>query len=115
MNGWQPMRAKALQIADALQIDPPKGIADAELRTAERFLRWMADDRFTFLGYREYDLVTAPARTGRRPRGTRTSCSSPGPARVSVSSPSGPAGAGAGSASSRARCGTRRPSRRCSS
>ncbi|WP_432513669.1 NAD-glutamate dehydrogenase [Kineococcus sp. SYSU DK001] len=58
VNGWQPMRAKALQIADALQIDPPKGIPEAELRTAERFLRWMADDRFTFLGYREYDLQT---------------------------------------------------------
>ncbi|WP_432521279.1 NAD-glutamate dehydrogenase [Kineococcus sp. SYSU DK006] len=56
--GWQPMRAKALQIADSLQIDPPVGVADAELRVAERFLRWMADDRFTFLGYREYDLRT---------------------------------------------------------
>ena len=53
------MRAKALQIADTLQIDPPRGVADAELRVAERFLRWMADDRFTFLGYREYDLRTA--------------------------------------------------------
>ncbi len=69
VNGWQPMRAKALQIADALQIDPPKGIADAELRTAERFLRWMADDRFTFLGYREYDLVTAPCAEGEEVEG----------------------------------------------
>ncbi|GAB3470941.1 NAD-glutamate dehydrogenase [Kineococcus endophyticus] len=69
VNGWQPMRAKALQIADALQIDPPKGIADAELRTAERFLRWMADDRFTFLGYREYDLVTAPCADGEAAEG----------------------------------------------
>jgi glutamate dehydrogenase len=59
VNGWHPMRAKALQIADALQIDPPRGVAEAELRVAERFLRWMADDRFTFLGYREYDLRTA--------------------------------------------------------
>ncbi|WP_432560764.1 NAD-glutamate dehydrogenase [Kineococcus sp. SYSU DK003] len=58
VNGWQPMRARALQTADALQIDPPAGIPDAELRVAERFLRWMADDRFTFLGYREYDLQT---------------------------------------------------------
>ncbi|GAA0313657.1 NAD-glutamate dehydrogenase [Kineococcus aurantiacus] len=58
VTGWQPMRARALQTADALQIDPPRGVPDAELRTAERFLRWMADDRFTFLGYREYDLQT---------------------------------------------------------
>ncbi|ABS05260.1 NAD-glutamate dehydrogenase [Kineococcus radiotolerans] len=59
VNGWQPMRARALQIADALQIDPPRGVAETELRVAERFLRWMADDRFTFLGYREYDLRTS--------------------------------------------------------
>ena len=59
VNGWQPMRARALQIADELQIDPPRGVSDAELRVTERFLRWMADDRFTFLGYREYDLRTS--------------------------------------------------------
>ncbi|NAZ82801.1 NAD-glutamate dehydrogenase [Kineococcus sp. R8] len=56
VRGWHPMRAKALQIADELQVDPPAGVGEDELRTAERFLRWMADDRFTFLGYREYDL-----------------------------------------------------------
>ncbi|MFB9378697.1 NAD-glutamate dehydrogenase [Kineococcus gynurae] len=56
VRGWQPMKAKALQIADELQVDPPVGAAPEDLRTAERFLRWMADDRFTFLGYREYDL-----------------------------------------------------------
>ncbi|NAZ85406.1 NAD-glutamate dehydrogenase [Kineococcus indalonis] len=56
VRGWHPMRAKANQIADELQLDPPPGVPAEELRVAERFLRWMADDRFTFLGYREYDL-----------------------------------------------------------
>ncbi|MGI4893718.1 MAG: NAD-glutamate dehydrogenase [Janthinobacterium lividum] len=56
VRGWHPMRTKALQIADELQIEPPTGVGPDELRVAERFLRWMADDRFTFLGYREYDL-----------------------------------------------------------
>ncbi|WP_432495207.1 NAD-glutamate dehydrogenase [Kineococcus gypseus] len=56
VRGWQPMRARATQIADELQLDPPPGVPAEELRVAERFLRWMADDRFTFLGYREYDL-----------------------------------------------------------
>ncbi|WP_369070627.1 NAD-glutamate dehydrogenase [Kineococcus terrestris] len=56
VRGWQPMRGRALQVADDLQLNPPPGVPAAELRTAERFLRWMADDRFTFLGYREYDL-----------------------------------------------------------
>ncbi|WP_337062436.1 NAD-glutamate dehydrogenase [Kineococcus sp. G2] len=56
VRGWQAMRARATQLADELQLDPPVGVGDEELRVAERFLRWMADDRFTFLGYREYDL-----------------------------------------------------------
>ncbi|WP_432574196.1 NAD-glutamate dehydrogenase [Kineococcus sp. SYSU DK005] len=56
VRGWHAMRAKANQIADELQLDPPPSVPVEELRVAERFLRWMADDRFTFLGYREYDL-----------------------------------------------------------
>ena len=46
--------------AEALGLDlggeaPP---ADSpELRESLEFLRWLADDHFTFLGYREYDLV----------------------------------------------------------
>ncbi|WP_432535437.1 NAD-glutamate dehydrogenase [Kineococcus arenarius] len=56
VRGWHAMRARATQIADELQLDPPAGVDAEELRVAERFLRWMADDRFTFLGYREYDL-----------------------------------------------------------
>ncbi|HLK00366.1 MAG TPA: NAD-glutamate dehydrogenase domain-containing protein, partial [Streptosporangiaceae bacterium] len=41
---------------------------DAEDRLAEEaaLLRWLADGHFTFLGYREYDLVRGPGGTGLR-------------------------------------------------
>ncbi|PPK92031.1 glutamate dehydrogenase [Kineococcus xinjiangensis] len=58
VRDWAPMRTKALELADELRDAPPAVLDRDELHTAERFLRWLADDRFTFLGYREYDLVT---------------------------------------------------------
>jgi glutamate dehydrogenase len=59
VRDWQPMRARALEIADELRSGTPRGVRDEELRTAARFLCWLADDRFTFLGYREYDVEAA--------------------------------------------------------
>ena len=52
---WQPMRERMLEIAEALQgsgmpVDPA---ARAEARD---FLLWCADNHFTFLGYREYEV-----------------------------------------------------------
>jgi glutamate dehydrogenase len=57
------MRAKALYLSEEL-LDRPATSAEAG-RAAEgepdqeigALLRWLADGRFTFLGYREYDLV----------------------------------------------------------
>ncbi len=49
------MRAKALYLAQELADEPggePRR-ADEEIAA---LLRWLADGRFTFLGYREYDL-----------------------------------------------------------
>ena len=40
--------------------DPPP-LPEEEVAEAEELLRWLADEHFTFLGYREYDLV--PLRT----------------------------------------------------
>lgn len=48
---WQLMTQQAVNVAQAL------GSMDAEATEAAEFLRWMADNRFTFLGYREYDLT----------------------------------------------------------
>ena len=36
--------------------DNPPPLAEAELEQGREFLTWLADDHFTFLGYREYQL-----------------------------------------------------------
>ena len=56
VGDWQAMRGKALELADELGEDPP-GVDPAETGEVRAFLEWLADDHFTFLGYRDYDLV----------------------------------------------------------
>ena len=53
---WQPMRDRMLRIADELATRPLP-VDDAGRREAQDFLRWAADNHFTFLGYREYEVV----------------------------------------------------------
>ena len=56
VEDWPKMRNKALQIAQDLDnVANPSQIE--ELRQAQELLRWLDDGNFTFLGYREYDLV----------------------------------------------------------
>ncbi|TNB71627.1 NAD-glutamate dehydrogenase [Arthrobacter sp. BB-1] len=56
VEDWPKMRQKAIEIAESLdQTANPSQIA--ELRQAQDLLRWLDDGNFTFLGYREYDLV----------------------------------------------------------
>ncbi|WP_426996347.1 NAD-glutamate dehydrogenase [Pseudarthrobacter sp. N5] len=58
VEDWPKMRAKCLQIAEDLdKVANPAQIV--ELRQAQDLLRWLDDGNFTFLGYREYDLVNA--------------------------------------------------------
>jgi glutamate dehydrogenase len=54
---WSRMRAKALEIAGAIEREPTH-LDATEVAEARAFLEWLADDNFTFLGYREYDLVS---------------------------------------------------------
>ena len=58
VQDWQAMRAKAVEIADSLATEPIPAEAEGERAEAAALLRWLADEHFTFLGYREYDLVT---------------------------------------------------------
>ena len=53
---WAPMHAKMLEVADAMG-ERPMPVDDAGRREAQEFLRWAANDHFTFLGYREYTVV----------------------------------------------------------
>ncbi|MFJ4229329.1 NAD-glutamate dehydrogenase, partial [Paenarthrobacter nicotinovorans] len=56
VEDWPKMRSKALELAEALGgVSHPEQIA--ELRQAQDLLRWLDNGNFTFLGYREYDLV----------------------------------------------------------
>jgi glutamate dehydrogenase len=59
VEDWQKMGEAAFRVADDLA--GPDGVPDMltrpELYEAWEFLRWLADNHFTFLGFREYDLV----------------------------------------------------------
>lgn len=54
---WLPMRQRCEEIAHELDAAPAT-VDRAEIEPAERFLTWLAQDNFTFLGYREYRLDT---------------------------------------------------------
>src|SRR5690242_10989791 len=56
VTDWQAMHDKMLAIADNLGNDNTILGAD-EIAEGQAFLRWAADNHFTFLGYREYDVV----------------------------------------------------------
>jgi len=55
VRDWQPMTRKALEIADELA-ESRSGLDEEELSEAREFFKWLADDHFTFLGYREYEI-----------------------------------------------------------
>ncbi len=66
VTDWRAMRDVALRVADELK-DRPLPVDVVAREEAEAFLRWVAADHFTFLGYREYvvesrggDEVLAP-------------------------------------------------------
>ncbi|MEV6654594.1 NAD-glutamate dehydrogenase [Streptomyces sp. NPDC051219] len=58
VEDWEKMRDAALRIADELPSEPTADdLRDLEVDEARELLRWLADDHFTFLGYREYQLT----------------------------------------------------------
>ncbi len=57
VEDWSRMRTKCLVVAAELEGSAPKDVDAGEVRQAADFLRWMADNHFTFLGYREYSLA----------------------------------------------------------
>jgi glutamate dehydrogenase len=58
------MRERLKLLLDELSRPPSPPVPPMELAEVEDFLRWLDDDNFTFLGYREYlfDSVAGPAR-----------------------------------------------------
>ncbi|MFF8290234.1 NAD-glutamate dehydrogenase [Streptomyces sp. NPDC016309] len=58
VEDWEKMRDAALRIAEDLPREPiADDLRDSEVEEARELLRWLAEDHFTFLGYREYELT----------------------------------------------------------
>ena len=55
-SDWRQMRARAEEILAGLDTAPPSLPVD-EVAEAKAFLKWLNDDHFTYLGYREYDFL----------------------------------------------------------
>jgi glutamate dehydrogenase len=56
VEDWPKMKAACSELAEDLASNPPHGIPDNEVEQARQLLEWLADNHFTFLGYREYAL-----------------------------------------------------------
>ncbi len=56
VDDWQDMREHVERILDEIAESPPP-VREEELEEGVEFLRWLAEDHFTFLGYRDYELV----------------------------------------------------------
>ncbi|HET9581125.1 MAG TPA: NAD-glutamate dehydrogenase [Usitatibacter sp.] len=57
VHDWKPMRERMAGIVAELE-RAPHGIDPAETAEIRAFLAWVAENHFTFLGYRDYELVT---------------------------------------------------------
>ncbi|MBO9523873.1 MAG: NAD-glutamate dehydrogenase [Nocardioidaceae bacterium] len=56
VEDWQKMHERLDSLVEDLTTNPPPLDQD-EVAQGTAFLRWLGDDHFTFLGYREYELV----------------------------------------------------------
>jgi glutamate dehydrogenase len=54
---WKAMREKVLSVVAEIEKRPPL-IPPMEVEEGCAFLRWLADNHFTFLGYRRHELVS---------------------------------------------------------
>src|SRR5215210_2414637 len=57
VDDWPEMRERVHGLVAELEEEPPP-VEDDDLAEAGAFLEWIVDDHFTFLGYREYELLT---------------------------------------------------------
>lgn len=56
VEDWQPMRDRLAEVIAELESRPPP-VEAGEIDEAVEFLKWLKDHHFTFLGFREYELV----------------------------------------------------------
>src|SRR5262249_35015735 len=53
VSDWQPMRRTLRSVVTELSEDPPP-LPTSEIAEGLDFLRWLDDDNYTYLGFREY-------------------------------------------------------------
>src|SRR5262245_31661590 len=56
VEDWGRMRQQIDEVVAALRSSPPSTLSHDEVDRGVDFLEWLADDHFTFVGYREYHL-----------------------------------------------------------
>jgi glutamate dehydrogenase len=56
VTDWRTMRERAVEVAQEITRRPPPTGTSGEVHEIESLLEWMADNHFTFLGYRQYRL-----------------------------------------------------------
>jgi glutamate dehydrogenase len=64
VEDWPKMRQAATTLADELMASPPSTVSASEALDSAEFLRWLAANNFTFIGYREYDLSDEDGEVG---------------------------------------------------
>ena len=57
VQDWPAMRDRAALLSAELLESPPVGLDPDDVAEGAELLAWLADNHFTFLGYREYDLL----------------------------------------------------------
>jgi glutamate dehydrogenase len=62
VEDWPKMKQRAREIAADLAASPPAGLPEEEAAEGCALLEWLAEDHFTFLGYRDYRLVERDGR-----------------------------------------------------
>lgn len=55
VEDWRAMRERLRAVVEELESAPPP-LPEADIEEGLAFLRWMDDDHFTYLGYREYQF-----------------------------------------------------------
>ncbi|WP_460466383.1 NAD-glutamate dehydrogenase [Calidifontibacter terrae] len=56
VGDWERMRGRCEAVIADLEASPPATVPRGIIERTQGFLRWLADEHFTFLGYREYTL-----------------------------------------------------------
>lgn len=58
VEDWPLMRARAIEISSEIRRNTPVGLDQLHVDEAVALLDWLAQDSFTFIGYREYSLTS---------------------------------------------------------